>query len=128
MPIDFSEYEGVTDVAGGAIDPDSNAYRILAFLASNPDLGFTPKEIHRETGIPRGSVGTTLSRLEERGLVRHKEPYWAADPRGIEAYEAVLSGLRVVEASTTYEWGDADPASYRVGLESVSSGARDDGA
>lgn len=128
MPVDFEAYEQLVESVDWAVDPDSNAYRVLAFLASNPSLGFTPKEIHEETGIPRGSVGTTLSRLEDRDLLQHEEPYWAADPRGIEAYEAGLSGVRVVEASTTFDWGEADPESYRVGLETVSTEATDDGA
>ena len=44
--------------------------RILRFLANNPDAAFTQTEIHEETEIKRGSVGSVLSRLESRGLVR----------------------------------------------------------
>jgi membrane protein implicated in regulation of membrane protease activity len=38
---------------------------------------FTPKEISQETDIKKGSIGTVLSRLEDRELVRHKGKYWA---------------------------------------------------
>jgi type IV secretory pathway ATPase VirB11/archaellum biosynthesis ATPase len=43
--------------------------RILERLAQHPKLGFTPSELADALEILRGSVGTTRSRLEERGLV-----------------------------------------------------------
>jgi len=119
MPVKFDEYEATSDEGGSAITPDSNTYTILAFLADHPDVGFTPSEIHEETGLPRGSVGTTLRRLAQRGLVRHKEPYWAVDEAGIAAYEAVLTSVQTVEATTTYDWEDTDPDRYRIGLDAV---------
>lgn len=76
MAVPFDSY----DPSSGRLDlsDGTNAHAILSFLAENPDIGFTPKEIHEQTGVARGSVGTTLSRLEEHGLVRHKGEYWAA--------------------------------------------------
>lgn len=81
MAIRFDEYEptaGRIDLAEG-----TNAHAILSFLAEDPELGYAPKEIHEATGVRRGSVGSTLSRLEAHGLVRHKGDYWAiaADDR-----------------------------------------------
>lgn len=128
MPVKFDEYAAASEDFDWAIDPDSNAYAILSFLAEHPATGFSPAEIHEATDIPRGSVGTTLRRLEERGLVRHKQPYWAVDSRGLEAYEAVLRSLEAVEPSTTYDWGDAEPESFRVGLDAVSEESDDDRA
>lgn len=128
MPVKFGDYEGGSDEIEWAIEPDSNAYTILEFLAEHPETGFSPKEIHEATGIPRGSVGTTLGRLEDRGLVRHKEPYWAVDPHGIEAYEEILVSVQAAEESTTYDWGDADPAEYRIGLDAVRERASDERA
>lgn len=75
MAVPFDEYD--PDVGRLDLSEGTNAHAILTFLAENPELGFSPKEIHEHTGIPRGSVGTTLSRLEEHGLVRHKGEYWA---------------------------------------------------
>ena len=56
---------------------------ILALLAINDEQAFTQTEIHEATGVPRGSVGVVLSRLEARGLVRHRGRYRAigADDR-----------------------------------------------
>lgn len=93
MPVTFDEYEP-DDEGFLTVEEGSNAYMILDFLATNPDTGYTPKEIHEATDIPRGSVGTTLSRLEDHGLVRHKEPYWAiADEDRLAAYEGIQHGL-----------------------------------
>lgn len=76
MPVNFEEYENSTD-DGLPVDPDTHAYRILSFLGGHPGTGFKPSEIARETGIKPGSVRGTLKRLEERGLARHAEPFWA---------------------------------------------------
>jgi DNA-binding Lrp family transcriptional regulator len=76
MPVDFERHEPGdprVDLADG-----TNARRLLEFLLKTPTVGYTPAELAEETGVPRGSVGPTLKRLEAVGLVRHKEPYWAA--------------------------------------------------
>ena len=75
MPVEFEEYD--PESTSLRLEEGSNAHEILLFLLENPNEGYTPKEIHEATGVPRGSVGTTLARLKENGLVRHKEPYWA---------------------------------------------------
>lgn len=59
------------------IQEGTQPYRILRFLAEHDDLAFTQSEIHDATDIKRGSVGAALSRLEDRGLVRHRGRYWA---------------------------------------------------
>ena len=98
MPVDFAQYDPDEDDGGFRLTEGTNAYDILEFLAQHPEQGFTPKEISQETDIPRGSVGTTLARLEERSLVRHKEPYWAiGDDDRLAAYEGMLQGLEAIE-------------------------------
>lgn len=91
MPVEFADYDPRPTDLRWVRDPESNPHRILSFLGAHPGTGFTPKEIAEATDVPRGSVGTTLSRLEEQGLVRHKEPYWAVveDDR-LGAFEAML--------------------------------------
>lgn len=78
MPISIEEFETTPEPrlrppAAGA----ENADRVLAFLAERRDEAFTPAEICRRTGVPHGSVGVVLARLEDRGLVRHRGAYWA---------------------------------------------------
>lgn len=92
MPVRFEAY--TPDDGGLRLVEGSNAHAILQFLAARPAMGFTPKEITEATGLPRGSVGTTLARLEEHDLVRHKEPYWSiSEDDRLGAYAAMLHGL-----------------------------------
>ena len=114
MPIDIERFEKGPEEelrAGGR----TNAEEILSFLASNPDQAYTPKEIHEETGVARGSVGVVLSRLEERDLVRHRGEYWAiADAEDIEK---TLSAMATARAATE-RFGPEDPEEWGPGVES----------
>jgi len=76
MPIEIDKFESSTEKLLN-LDKDTNAFRVVKFLARNSDKAFKQKEIADETGIKKGSIGTVLSRLEEQGLVRHKGRYWA---------------------------------------------------
>ena len=117
MPIDIERFEegSTSDLRASG---RTNAETLLSFLAASPDKAYTPKEIHESTSVPRGSVGVVLSRLEDRGLVRHRGDYWAiADDEDIET---TLSALSTARAATDRlgpedpdEWGpgvDRDPA------------------
>ena len=74
MPIDLEEFEESDE---DNLTRETNADRVLRFLSKNPDKAFTQSEIRESTGVKRGSISVVLSRLEERGLVRHKGNYWA---------------------------------------------------
>lgn len=76
LPIGIDRFEEETEETLEFAD-GTQPHRILAFLAKNDDKAFTQTEIHEATGIKRGSVGAVLSRLEDRGLVRHRGRYWA---------------------------------------------------
>lgn len=88
MPINIDRFEDEPEEAldiGEGTQPNT----ILTFLAANEDQAFTQTEIHDATDIPRGSVGVVLSRLEERGLVRHRGRYWAlAEDDRLASYTA----------------------------------------
>ena len=103
MPVDFETHEPGTpriDLSEG-----TNARRLLAFLLETPTVGYTPAELAAETDVPRGSVGPTLNRLEAAGLVRHKEPYWAAaDDDRLAAATASFIGLETVAATYDNDW------------------------
>jgi DNA-binding transcriptional ArsR family regulator len=108
MPVQFDDY----DESAGRFDlsEGTNAHAILSFLAGQPELGFTPKEIHEATGVARGSVGTTLKRLEERELVKHKGDYWAAgeDDR-LAVYAAMALGFEAIEERYGEDWYGRNP-------------------
>ena len=101
MPISIDRFEDdpedILDVEEG-----TQPHTILTFLAENDMQAFTQSEIHEATAIPRGSVGVVLSRLEERGLVRHRGRYWAiaADER-LASYAAQQAAS---SASTTDDY------------------------
>jgi hypothetical protein len=103
MPVDFETHEPGNprvDLSEG-----TNARRVLEFLLETPTVGYTPAEIAEETEIPRGSIGPTLNRLEAAGLVRHKEPYWAApeDDR-IAAATAAYLGVEATASTYSDDW------------------------
>jgi DNA-binding transcriptional ArsR family regulator len=103
MPVDFETHEPGdprVDLSEG-----TNARRLLEFLVRNPTVGYTPAELAESTDVPRGSVGPTLNRLEGAGLVRHKEPYWAAaeDDR-IAAATAAFLGVEGAASTNSDDW------------------------
>jgi hypothetical protein len=103
MPVDFETHEpgnSRVDLSEG-----TNARQLLEFLLESPTVGFTPAELAAETAVPRGSVGPTLKRLETAGLVRHKEPYWAAaDDDRLAAATASFIGLETVASTYSDDW------------------------
>lgn len=113
MPIDIERFETDPEEELNA-QGRTNAAEILSFLASSPDRAYTPKEIHEATGLPRGSVGVVLSRLEDRGLVRHRGEYWAI--ANDEAVEKTLSSMRAAQAASD-RFGPEDPDEWGPGVE-----------
>ncbi len=103
MPVDFETHEPGSPRVD--LKKGTNARRLLTFLLETPTVGYTPAELAAKTGVPRGSVGPTLNRLEAAGLVRHKEPYWAApeDDR-IAAATASFLGLETAAANYSDDW------------------------
>lgn len=73
MPIDIETFEENAAFDSG----QTNAEQILQFLARNNDQAFERHEIAEATEMDPNTVSAVLSRLKERGFVRHKPPYWA---------------------------------------------------
>jgi len=72
VPISIDEFE--------SRDPErreTNAEQVVRFLAHNRDKAYKAVEIAQATGINENSIHPVLNRLQERELVRHREPYWA---------------------------------------------------
>lgn len=99
MPVNFDEYRSNRREAGDLpVDPGSNAYKVLSFLAEHAEYGFKPSEILERVDIPKGSVNPTLGRLEERGLVDHEAPYWSAgDDDRLAAIAGTMYSMRAFE-------------------------------
>ncbi|QAU11506.1 ArsR family transcriptional regulator [Halorubrum sp. BOL3-1] len=103
MPVDFGTYEPGNprvDLSEG-----TNARQLLEVLLEHPTVGYTPAELAEATGIPRGSIGPTLQRLETADLVRHKEPYWgAAEDDRLAAATAAFLGVKTAAATHSDDW------------------------
>lgn len=72
MPISIDEFE-----SHDSEKRDTNAERVVRFLARNRDRAYKAIEIAKATDVPENSIHPVLNRLEQRDLVRHREPYWA---------------------------------------------------
>jgi predicted transcriptional regulator of viral defense system len=106
MPINIDRFEDEPeDVL--EIKEGTQPHTILSFLLTNDEQAFTQTEIHEATDIPRGSVGVVLSRLEERGLVRHRGRYWTiAEDERLATYAAQQAAS---SSSTTDDYyGDSN--------------------
>ncbi|MDY6765343.1 MAG: helix-turn-helix domain-containing protein [Halobacteria archaeon] len=88
MPISRDRFENEPEERV-SIREGTNAHKVLEFLVENADKAFTQKEVHEGTGVKRGSLGVVLSRLEDRGLVKHRGQYWAVEEDDrLASYEA----------------------------------------
>ncbi|AWB26392.1 winged helix-turn-helix domain-containing protein [Halococcoides cellulosivorans] len=77
MPVSIDEFES-GDVPQGPSVPE----RVVTHLARHDDQAFTRSEIATAIDASANTVGTALSRLKDRELVRHRGQYWAiADDR-----------------------------------------------
>jgi len=72
MPISIEEFE-----SHNSETRETNAERVLRFLAENRDKAYKALEIAKAADVNENSIHPVLNRLEQRGLVRHREPYWA---------------------------------------------------
>ena len=106
MPINIDRFEDESEEILNLAD-GTQPHTILTFLAANEEKAFTQTEIHEATEIPRGSVGVVLSRLEARGLVRHRGRYWAiAEDDRLTSYAAQVAAS---SSSTTDDYyGDTE--------------------
>jgi len=72
MPVSIDEFES-GDLPGEPSVPE----RVVRYLVSNAELAFTRSEIVTAIDADPNTAGTALTRLKNRGLVRHKGDYWA---------------------------------------------------
>lgn len=96
MPVEREYLE--SDAPSLPVKAGTNAYELLSVLIANADLGFTAGELDELTDVPSGSVGKTLSRLEDRGLVEHLDGYWVVADDTIADHVGALLSLDAVGA------------------------------
>ncbi|MFC7131396.1 MarR family transcriptional regulator [Haloferax chudinovii] len=72
--IDIDEFENAD---ADELEDRNDTERIVLFLDKNDDRAWKAATIAERLGLDTDAVSAILSRLKERGLVRHKRPYWA---------------------------------------------------
>lgn len=72
MPISIDAFEN-----DEPLNEPSIGERVVAFLAANDDKAFKRGEIAEAIDAEPNAVGSALTRLKDRSLVRHREQYWA---------------------------------------------------
>lgn len=116
MPIDIEEFE-----AAEAVSRQSTSTAVVEFLFENRSAAFTRGEIAEALDRDPNTVGTNLSRLKRRGLVRHRGNHWAitddhdrllADSRFTDALAGLADDLppEIADEADAEAWRDAQPA------------------
>lgn len=109
MPVSIDEFER------GDLPDRSVPERVVEFLAVYSDKAFTRSEIADRLDANANTVGTALSRLKRRGLVRHRGDYWAitTDTDRVRAAYDLHAATRELDAEDggidPDEWDDAAP-------------------
>lgn len=94
MPVDIRALEAADALP---VKPDTNEHALLSVLVDHPQKGFTSGELASLANLAPGTASKSLSRLEEKGLVRKLEGYWAvADDRLATRVASVMS-LEAIE-------------------------------
>lgn len=101
MPVSIDDFE-----AGELPRGPSVPEQVLAYLHARQNQAFTRSEIAAEIDESPNAVGTALSRLKGRDLVRHKGEYWAITD-DLERIRAAYD-LHTVAERLDEEDGDID--------------------
>jgi predicted ArsR family transcriptional regulator len=72
--IDIDEFENAD---ADELETRNDTERIVLFLDDHDDRAWKAVTIAERLGLETDAVSAILSRLKQRGLVRHKRPYWA---------------------------------------------------
>ena len=78
MPISKDEFRSIDEDGPSLPDlaPDTTQGAVYRFLLQHAHQAFRQREIVDTVDVPDGSVGPTLNRLEDHGLVRHRDRFW----------------------------------------------------
>jgi len=100
MPISKDEFRSIDEDGASLPDlgPDTTQGAVYRFLLEYADQAFRQREIVDAVDVPEGSVGPTLKRLKEHGLVEHRDHFWA-----ITDSEHAVASAGVHSAATTDE-------------------------
>lgn len=104
MPISIDRFERDEELR-----ERTTSERVVRFLLAHDDQAFTRGELADALDVDPNTIGTNLSRLKERGLVRHREPYWAITDdreRVVHAFETSAENAYLNELLGEEEYDD----------------------
>lgn len=110
MPVSIDDFES-GELPHGPSVPE----QVVTYLYGQRDKAFTRSEIATAIDEDPNAVGTALSRLKDRDLVRHRGEYWAITgdlDRVFAAYDLHTVTDRLDESDggiDPEEWDDAAP-------------------
>ena len=92
MPISKDKFQTIDEDGPSLPDlsPDTTQGAVYRFLVDHADQAFRQRELVDAIDVPEGSIGPTLKRLEQHGLVDHRDRFWAI----ADAEHAVASAGR----------------------------------
>jgi hypothetical protein len=78
LPISKDEFRTIEEDSESLPDlsPDTTQGTVYRFLLNHANQAFRQRELVDAVDVPAGSIGPTLTRLEERGLVEHRGRFW----------------------------------------------------
>ena len=134
MTMDIEEFEA----AGNGDEELSTSEAIVKFLLENRDRAWKRREIADEINRDPNTVGTNLSRLKDRGLVRHRKNHWAITDdhhRLVEAtqFSKVFSTLNesvgsIIESEEEAKtWSNAQPERAHPSVSDVDEATETEG-
>jgi len=109
MPISKDEFRSIDEDGSSLPDlaPDTTQGTVYRFLLEHADQAFRQRELVDAVDVPGGSVGPTLKRLEEHGLVEHRDRFWTI----ADAEHAVASaGFHGAATAEEIDGGFSDEA------------------
>jgi len=100
MPISKDRFQAIDEDGSSLPDlgPDTTQGTVYRFLLEHADQAFRQREIVESVDVPAGSVGPTLQRLEEHGLVGHRDRFWMIADAEHAAASAGLLGAATADA------------------------------
>jgi len=107
MPISRDEFRSIDEDGETLPDlsVDTTQGTVYRFLLEHADQAFRQREIVTAVDVPEGSVGPTLQRLEQHGLVEHRDHFWTI----ADAEHAVVSaGLHSATTADEIDDGFSD--------------------
>jgi len=99
MPISKDKFQTIDEGGPSLPDlaPDTTQGAVYRFLVEHADKAFRQRELVDAIDVPEGSIGPTLNRLEQHGLVDHRDQFWAIADAEHAVASAALYGAATAD-------------------------------